>query len=162
VERWYRLVYNIIAALSLLPILALVVLLPDRLLYQIMFPWVVPTTVLQLLALAALAIGLMQTGVWTFLGLSQLVKPEVREASQLVTGACRWVRHPYTAGLLVIWLMPVMTANLLALFIGLTVYIVVGAYFEERKLTRVYGNAYLDYVTSTPMLIPKYRRKKAL
>ena len=159
--RWYRLVYNVIAGLSLLPILMLVGLLPDRQLYRITFPWVIATTTIQLLALAGLAIGLVQTGVWSFLGLSQLVRQEGSQTSQLVTGGLyRWVRHPlYTAGLLVVWLTPVMTANLLALFIGLTIYIVVGASYEECKLEREYGVAYLEYKASTPMLIPRYRRK---
>jgi hypothetical protein len=38
-DRWYRLAYNIFAALSLLPVLALIPALPDSLLYRIPFPW---------------------------------------------------------------------------------------------------------------------------
>jgi protein-S-isoprenylcysteine O-methyltransferase Ste14 len=65
------------------------------------------------------------------------------------------VRHPiYTAGLLFIWLMPVMTWNLLALNLGLSVYIVAGAIFEERKLLMEFGPGYAEYKRKTPMLIP--------
>jgi protein-S-isoprenylcysteine O-methyltransferase Ste14 len=66
------------------------------------------------------------------------------------------VRHPlYTAGLLFIWLIPVMTANLLALNIGLTMYLIIGALFEERKLVREFGEAYIQYRKNTPMLVPR-------
>lgn len=80
----------------------------------------------------------------------------------MVTGGLyRWVRHPlYTAGLVFIWLTPVMTVNLLVLNIGLTIYLVVGAIFEERKLVREFGAAYRDYQENVPMLIPGMIRRR--
>ena len=73
----------------------------------------------------------------------------------MLKGLYRWVRHPlYTAGLVFIWLTPVMTVNLLAMNLGLTIYIVLGAMFEERKLLHEFGQAYADYQRRTPMLIP--------
>ena len=38
-DRWFRLVYNALAALTLLPVLALPVLLPDEQLYAVPSPW---------------------------------------------------------------------------------------------------------------------------
>ena len=70
-------------------------------------------------------------------------------------GLYRWVRHPlYTCSLLLLWLVPTMTWNLLALAIGLTVYILMGIVFEERKLLREFGPAYAEYRRRTPGLIP--------
>ena len=154
--RGYRLAYNIFAVVTLLPVLALPALLSDRALYAIPAPWVYLTLALQGLAIAALAVGVMQTGAWSFLGLEQLFAPTPGGKPRLVVkGLYRWVRHPlYTAGLVFIWLVPVMSANLLALNIGLTLYLVVGAYFEERKLLREYGEAYAEYQRRTPMLVP--------
>jgi len=154
--RGYRLAYNIFAVVTLLPVLALPALLPDRSLYTIPSPWVYLTLALQGLALAALALGVLQTGAWSFLGLEQLFAPAPSEPPPLVVkGLYRWVRHPlYTAGLVFIWLVPVMSANPLALNIGLTLYLIIGAYFEERKLLREYGAAYADYQKRTPMLLP--------
>jgi methanethiol S-methyltransferase len=156
-DRAYRLLYNVIAVVSFLPVLALVGLLPDRTLYTIPLPWVLITSVGQLAAIAVLVLGLLQTDVWSFLGFRQLVQPETAgEPARLVLkGLYRWVRHPlYTAGLVFIWLTPVMTVNVLAMNIGLTIYIVVGALLEERKLLSEYGQAYTDYRRRTPMLIP--------
>jgi protein-S-isoprenylcysteine O-methyltransferase Ste14 len=75
----------------------------------------------------------------------------------MVTGGLyRWVRHPlYTAGLAFIWLTPIMTSNLLALNIGLTLYLILGAIYEERKLVREFGERYTRYQERVPMLIPR-------
>ncbi len=159
-ERGYRLAYNIFAVVSLLPVLALVALLPDSRLYFLPMPWSLFALALQGAALLALLVGLWQTGAWSFLGLEQLARPAGIDEPQLVIrGLYRWVRHPlYTAGLVFIWFTPLMTVNLLVLNLGLTVYIVIGAYFEERKLLRQFGPAYAEYQKSTPMLVPGFKR----
>ena len=155
-DRWYRLFYNLFGVVSLLPVLALPLLLPDTILYTISFPWVIFTTILQVVAILALAVGLVRTGVWSFLGFEQLIGKSGEKTNVIVVGGLyRWVRHPlYTAGLVLIWLVLKMTVNLLALNVGLTLYIVVGAYFEERKLLREFSMAYKEYCQRTPMLVP--------
>jgi protein-S-isoprenylcysteine O-methyltransferase Ste14 len=159
-ERAYRLVYNLFAALSLLPVLGLVGLLPDHTIYSIPFPWSLLTLAVQFLAVVMLGIGLLQTDLWSFLGARQLFQPTTGATPALVvSGLYRRMRHPlYTAGLLFIWLTPQMTGNLLALNLGLTIYIVIGAMFEERKLVRQFGQAYVEYQERTPMLIPRFGR----
>jgi methanethiol S-methyltransferase len=155
-ERWFRLAYNLIALVTLLPVLALPVLLIDQPLYRIPFPWILLTLTLQALAGVVLLVGIKQTGSSSFIGFRQLLVPEDTIPPRLVTdGLYRYVRHPlYSAGLVILWLTPVMTCNLLALDIGLTVYILIGAYFEERKLQREFGATYTEYKSRTPMLIP--------
>jgi protein-S-isoprenylcysteine O-methyltransferase Ste14 len=159
-DRWYRLAYNTFGILTLLPILALSAALPSERLYVIQTPWSYLTLAGQLLALLALGIGLLQTGIWSFLGFEQVLNPSHNEPAQMVTrGLYRWVRHPlYTAGLAFIWLTPIMTSNLLALNIGLTLYLVVGAIYEERKLVREFGDAYTRYQALIPMLIPRLNK----
>ena len=155
-ERWYRLAYNAIAVVSLVPVLALPALLPDRNLYAIPFPWALINLVIQGLAGLALVVGLWQTGLWTFLGIRQFLAPPQSASPKLVvSGLYRWVRHPlYTAGLALIWFVPVLTTNLLALFLGISIYLLVGALFEERRLLIEFGEAYAEYQKHTPMLIP--------
>ena len=158
-QRGYRLAYNLFAGVTLLPLLALPGLLPDRGLYRIPFPWLLLSIFFQVVAAAALGVGLLQTGLWSFLGIRQLLGSIENEPPVLVVhGLYRWVRHPlYTAGLVFIWLIPVMTVNLLAFNIGLSGYILVGAIFEERKLLKEYGTAYAEYRARTPMLVPGLR-----
>jgi protein-S-isoprenylcysteine O-methyltransferase Ste14 len=51
-------------------------------------------------------------------------------------------------------LTPSMTTNRLTLYICLTIYILLGIYFEERKLLHEFGPKYEEYRAKTPMLIP--------
>ena len=158
-DRWFRLAFNFIAVVTLLPILFLPILLIDKQIYSIRYPWVILTLTIQLMAVIVLFVGLRQTGISSFIGLRQMLLPEDTSPPRLVTnGLYRFVRHPlYTAGLVLIWLLPVLTWNLLALNLGLTAYILIGAYFEERKLLLTFGDYYAEYCHRTPMLIPGIR-----
>lgn len=162
VDRVYRLAYNVVAVLSLLPVLALPAVLPDQHLYTIPWPWTLLTLTIQALSLLALLVGVMQTGLWSFLGLEQLLSPAQSATSHLVVGGLyRWVRHPlYTAGMIFIWLTPLMTVNVLLLNLGLSAYLVIGAFFEERKLLREFGAAYRRYQQHTPMFLPRLKLKR--
>lgn len=157
--RLYRLVYNLVAVITLLPVLLLPVVLMDKEIYRIPYPWVFLTVLAQVLAVFLLVVGLLQTGLMNFIGVCQLLQREGEpEPKLVVTGLYRYIRHPlYTAGLVFIWLMPWMTWNLLALNIGITIYILIGAILEERKLLKEYGEVYSEYRKKTPMLIPGLR-----
>jgi methanethiol S-methyltransferase len=158
--NWYRFLYNLLSVATIFPLLALVALLPDVPLYTIPVPWLYFTSVIQLLAVAVLVIGVLQTDVWSFIGLRQIL--DAKSDEKIVTnGLYRYVRHPlYSAGLAFIWLMPAMTLNRFILYLCLTSYIFIGVYFEERKLVREFGQDYLEYRASTPMLIPLSFRSK--
>jgi protein-S-isoprenylcysteine O-methyltransferase Ste14 len=154
-DRYYRLSFNIFGTVSLVPVLVLTVLLPDRRLYAVPFPWSLSLLALQGLALFALAIGVMQTGASSFLGFQQLFVTQPVKRKLVTWGLYRWVRHPlYGAGIVFLWATPMMTNNLFFLFLGLTAYLVIGAMFEERKLLREYGAAYAHYREQTPMFVP--------
>ena len=158
-DRWFRFLYNVIAGLTLVPVFTLPVLFEDQRLYQIPWPLRGLTLLGQGVAVLALLVGIMQTGVWSFLGLRQLFYgPESHTQTLVIGGLYRFVRHPlYSAGLAFIWLMPSMTLNLLALNLGISVYIVIGAVLEERKLQTEFGEAYASYRRRTAMLIPFLR-----
>jgi protein-S-isoprenylcysteine O-methyltransferase Ste14 len=159
--RGYRLAYNLFAGLSGLPILVLFYLLPDQHLYQIPFPWSIFTTLGQLSGIFIIVIGILQTDPWHFVGLRQIFQPEKAQPSEMITtGLYSWVRHPlYTGGLLLIWSSPIMTVNLLTIFILLTIYLVVGARLEEKRLLHEFGDQYQSYQQRVPMLIPFPRRR---
>jgi protein-S-isoprenylcysteine O-methyltransferase Ste14 len=152
--RFYRLLYNLFAVISFVPSLYLMVTLPDKLLYQIPAPWSYLMLAGQVLSILLLLASAMQTDLLSFAGLRQLFEEE--KQGDLVTGGLyRSVRHPlYTFSLLVLWLSPSMSLNSLVVYASLTVYILIGIFFEERKLLREFGQDYADYKSSTPMLIP--------
>ncbi|MGD8406916.1 MAG: isoprenylcysteine carboxylmethyltransferase family protein [Anaerolineales bacterium] len=162
-RRFYRLFYNVFSVISFAPILWLMAVLPDQVLYRIPAPWVYLSIAGQMAAVVMLVVGVLQTDTLSFVGLRQLIEGEQRESKLVTRGLYRWVRHPlYTAGLLFIWLTPVMSQNSLVVTIAATIYIIVGAIFEERKLKHEFGQAYERYKAETPMLIPglKFGRNK--
>ncbi|MEN8173315.1 MAG: isoprenylcysteine carboxylmethyltransferase family protein, partial [Chloroflexota bacterium] len=156
--RGYRLFFNIFAGITLVPVLALPAILPDQHLYTIPLPWMILFLAGQGLAVIAEIIGVLQTGALEFLGLRQLITPPADNGELTIRGLYHWVRHPlYSAGLLFIWLTPLMTLNILALNIGLTLYIIIGTRFEERRLCVEFGDAYAAYQEEVPMLVPRIR-----
>jgi len=154
-DRVYRLGYNLFAVISFLPVLAVLAWRPGTLIYRLDLPWAAVAVAGQAAALALVTVGVLQTGVWSFLGLRQLTEAGEAPPRLIVTGLYRWVRHPlYTAGLLFLWCSPVMTSSLLALYLALTVYIIIGSRLEERRLLAEFGQAYGDYRAVVPALIP--------
>jgi protein-S-isoprenylcysteine O-methyltransferase Ste14 len=156
-DRFYRLAYNAFAVVSFVPVLALLAWLPGTRIYQLRLPWSALALTGQAAALMALTAGLLQADPWSFLGLRQVAEgPNAEPVHLMVTGLYRWVRHPlYTAGLLLIWLTPVMTTSILALNLALTLYIMVGSRLEERRLAAEFGQAYANYQAAVPGLIPR-------
>jgi protein-S-isoprenylcysteine O-methyltransferase Ste14 len=156
VQRYYRLVFNILGTVTLLPILWLAAVLPDRLVYVIPYPWRWLSYAGQVLGIWILWASLRQTGTMDFLGLRQIVQPEAKAPALTVGGMYARMRHPlYTGSMLALWLLPQITSNLLALNLGISLYFWIGAIFEERKLARQFGQAYKDYQARTPMFVPR-------
>jgi protein-S-isoprenylcysteine O-methyltransferase Ste14 len=152
--RYYRLAYNVIATLFLLPLLWATYALPGEPLWR----WSGSGAWLaNALAVAALA------GIWRasraydmaeFLGL-QAWRAQVGEDGALRLSALhRYVRHPwYSLGLLLIWTRD-MNAPFLVSALAVTLYLIVGARLEEKKLLARFGDVYRDYMQRVPGLIP--------
>ncbi|NMB53688.1 MAG: isoprenylcysteine carboxylmethyltransferase family protein [Leptolinea sp.] len=159
--KWYRLGYNVFAAISLLPVLALAITLPDTVLYTVSSPWNGLMILLQLAGAGISLFGARQTGLWHLAGLAQLRENGAPLAEhRLVTdGLYRYVRHPiYTGAILFLWAAPQMTWNGLALRLSLTLYFIIGGMVEEKRLVAEYGDAYRAYRLRTPMLIPGMKK----
>lgn len=158
-DRWYRLAYNVVASVLLLPFVPMFAWLPDQTLYELPVPWNWLALAGQLTAALGAIYGLWKTDIWHFLGLRQLIEPgaSTRGASPslIVTGMYAWVRHPiYFWGLLFLWLAPQMTMNQAMLSLIFSVYLYVGTFFEERRLVREFGDAYRYYQQRVPRLVP--------
>ena len=152
--RFYRLLYNVFSVISIAPIFYLMIILPDRGFYQVPAPWNYVMLVGSGFSVLFLFVAVLQTDVFSFVGLRQLFQEE--QSGKLVTGGFyRIVRHPlYTFGLLALWFSSSVSVNAFIVYLSLTIYILIGIYFEERKLLREFGQAYADYKSVTPMLIP--------
>ena len=71
----------------------------------------------------------------------------------------RYIRHPIMTGVFIgIWFTPVMTLGHLLLALGMSIYIVIGVYHEEKDLIRVFGERYLGYIRSTGRFFPRVKQ----
>ncbi len=161
-EGLYRGLYNLFSLATFLVVLyAIAVAIPDRLLYSVPMPWRLLNFAAQGIGVAGLAYSLFRTGVFEFLGLSQLVRfiqgephPE-QPAAFISTGTYGIVRHPlYFFSMLFLWANPDMTLQSLVLYVLITIYFVIGSLHEERRLTAEFGDAYLAYKERVPYMLP--------
>jgi protein-S-isoprenylcysteine O-methyltransferase Ste14 len=68
----------------------------------------------------------------------------------------RQVRHPMQAGTLVfLWAVPTLTVGHAMLAAGLSAYIAVGLWFEERDMARTFGARWRSYTARVPALWPR-------
>jgi protein-S-isoprenylcysteine O-methyltransferase Ste14 len=160
----YRLVFNLLAVLSLAPALVLVVVLPDREVYRFPEPLNYLALIIQTIAGLGVVYSIYQLDVWFFAGLRQLLDQgresiDSTSTAQLVTnGLHRYVRHPlYTTSIVFLWLSSPMTINRLTLIVCFTLYFYLGSIFEERKLVHEFGDAYRQYQRDVPRLIPRLK-----
>jgi len=160
----YRLFYNMIATLSLLPILTMVAIEPGDTIWQINAPLSYLLIAIQAIGLIGLTVSLLQIDGMRFLGLRQAAAwlsgdklPLLEEPLQR-GGVYALVRHPlYLFSLLFIWPNATMTVALLGFNIGITVYFVAGSLLEEQKLRQAFGDTYVQYQAEVPWLIPFLR-----
>jgi protein-S-isoprenylcysteine O-methyltransferase Ste14 len=158
----YRLLYNLFSVLTFLPVIVLAAsALPDDVVWALPSPYSWIFILIQVAGLAGLAVSLIQTGALHFAGLSQALdyltgRAEIDDEPSLVTsGMYAYVRHPlYFFSLVILWFAPVVTWQTLAFDLAATAYFWIGSVHEERKLVRMYGEAYENYRQRVPRLLP--------
>lgn len=156
--RYYRLGYNLIAGLSLIPVLAWQFGAPRQGLWE-GNEWisVIGWGVL-LLGIAIMLIVLRGYDLGEFSGLAYVQSADGEPETQLITkGLHRYVRHPLYLGILVLMIGFVgvnQTDLSLVLFGVMLAYLIIGSRLEEQKLLRLHGEAYRSYCKGRSRLIP--------
>jgi protein-S-isoprenylcysteine O-methyltransferase Ste14 len=153
--KYYRLVYNLIAVVLLIPILYFQItaeskrLMEDSIFNQIL------GGIMMSSGIFIMYISIRGYASREFLGLDF----DHKESMGLKTdGLSEFIRHPlYTGTLLFIWGVFgfFATETFLATAFFITLYVRIGIYFEEKKLVRVFGKQYEVYQKNVPMLIPR-------
>ena len=153
----YRLAYNALALLLLLPPVGLMLAWDGPLLWAWSGPLTWASHALALLALGLFAWSLGAYDNGEFSGLRQWRERtrtvEDQETLRL-TPLHRHVRHPwYFCALLLIWTRDMDAARLLSALLA-SAYFVVGSRLEEAKLVAYHGAAYAAYRARVPGLVP--------
>lgn len=155
--RYYRLMYNVLAFVLLVELLWYQRLLPKERLWPVEW-WIDGLAIVLFWGGVLIALkALRGYDLREFLGLSA---PDLSTTpNEFRTGGLlRYVRHPlYTGTILWAWGVFVGEASPQALIMAIciTVYIRIGIVYEERKLVREFGDAYVEYRRRVAMLFPK-------
>jgi protein-S-isoprenylcysteine O-methyltransferase Ste14 len=173
-ERWTRVIpaaaerstFLLATALALLPLLWLWQPMPALV-------WSVPTPAVRW-ALLAIAV----TG-WAYLLLSSFAINHfelfgLQQVYQALRGRpltqppfqVRWMyrfdRHPIMTGFLIgMWATPTMTVDHLLFAVGVSIYIWIGVFFEERSLRRQLGRPYEEYCERVRSIVPTFKGRRA-
>ena len=156
--RWYRLFFSLFAAATLIPLLYLFCRFPGEVLYIVPSPWRWLMVAGQVLAALALGKTVIEAGALRFIGIVPDDGDGEGADELIIEGVYCRVRNPlFLFALIFLWLIPIMTENLLVLYLLATVYFYLGSVHEERTLAGRFGDAYLDYQRQVPRIVPRLR-----
>jgi protein-S-isoprenylcysteine O-methyltransferase Ste14 len=157
--RFYRLFFNFFALLSL----AVVILYQHSVRTGPVFDWEGHLRAIQVvligLGLLLFVLGARKYDARRFLGLAQIrdgvsTKAMTQTGELDTSGILSVIRHPwYLALLLIIWARP-LDLSVIVLNAVFSIYLIVGAYLEEKKLVREFGEVYRNYQERVSMLLP--------
>lgn len=164
VDPWYPAIFSAVAVVTILPLAAMLILMlivdPGDVLYIIPTPWI------WFFFLAQLLVGLVSLKAFLdaphrFLIRAQLTGPHSSDAFPLgIKGIYCRIRDPFLlSGLLIIWLTPFMTVNLLLIYIITSAYLFLGSLHWESRLQAQFGEAYKAYQRKVPRMIPNRNKR---
>jgi protein-S-isoprenylcysteine O-methyltransferase Ste14 len=180
VEHFWRFIYNVLSYTALYSWIAVLHwgAHPDGNVWLADYPqalWRV-LLVIHLLSVILFYVSFIQSDYFEFLGLKQLWsgfrqllgvstsagQPDLFGSQRLeVRGIYGWIRHPMLiAGFLFLASSGPSRNNLVFLFMY-TSYMLIGGYFEERRLVRIFGEQYLRYRRDVGAFVPRVRRVRA-
>ncbi len=156
----YRLFYNAFAALHIGAVLWIGGwAFEDAPSFGYSTDFVTVQTVVSAIGLIVLVVALLEYDLGRFSGLAQIRAARagnpIDDDEALITGGLHaYVRHPLYAGAHLILWGGVGDELSLATAAWGSLYLVVGARFEERRLLALYGEAYAEYRRRVPALVP--------
>ena len=154
-KRYYRLAYTLIVTVLLGLLLVYQYSLDSLLLWNI--PLLKLPAILLMIVPGLLIMFISVKKYFLLLSGIRSVYQAIPPSELKIDGIHQYVRHPlYSGTILVVWgfffLFPFLN-NLIAVVL-LTLYVVVGIRFEEKKLLVEFGEKYEEYMDKVPALIP--------
>jgi methanethiol S-methyltransferase len=154
VDPWYPMFFSVLAFITISPLIAMLILFPSRVLYVVPSPWI------WLFFLAQLLVGIGSLKAFLdaphrFLIRAQLTRPHSPDRLPVgIKGIYCWIHDPFLlSGLLLIWLTPFMTENLLLVYFITTVYLFLGSLHWESRLLAQFGGSYVAYQNKVQRII---------
>jgi len=156
-DRWYIKFFRVLAAATLVPLVLMILLSPGKRLYTVSSPWRWLMVAGQILA-GYTTLRAFTDAPHRFSISQQLHKSEKSEPLQ-PRGIYCFVRDPFLlSGLVQIWLTPIMTVNLLLIYLLASAYLYLGSLHWAKRLRFQFGRDYENYSKKMPRVIPCGRR----
>jgi len=155
---FYRLCYNLISTVLLVPVYLFQKGIEPIVLFEA--PEVVGVVggIAMLVGIVIGALAFRYYSTKEFIGLDfNNESYSLQKGSLNVSGLNKFVRHPlYFATLAIVWgyFLVKPTLTILVIDIVISVYLVIGARLEEKKLIAEFGEQYLQYKKRVSMLVP--------
>ena len=156
--RFYRLLYNAIAVISLLPVLYVQFSTEKVSMWQVSDYQAVIGKFICVFGVIFIATALQGYDLGEFSGTD--FQKSNKENKLKTDGLLQYVRHPIYFGiLLLVWGLFISDASTRSLVgaVAVTIYLFVGIYFEEKKMVLIFGKQYQTYQSQVAMLIPFLR-----
>jgi methanethiol S-methyltransferase len=160
VDFWYPVLFSFVAVITIIPLVIMLIQSPGPVLYTIPYPWMWLFFLVQILMGIATLRAFLDAP-HRFLIRAQLAEHHSPDAFALgIKGIYCWVRDPFLlSGLILIWLTPFMTENLLMVYIIASVYLFLGSLHWESRLLVQFGEDYAAYQNLVPRIIPRRLKK---
>jgi methanethiol S-methyltransferase len=156
---YYRIFYNVMALVTLTPVLVYSFSIKG----PAVFRWEGPFRIVQGLLVGSAFLlfigGAKRYDLAQFLGIRQVLE---NSTCSVLTDDCHldtrgilgMVRHPwYAGGILIVWARNLDMAAILTSLV-ITVYFLIGAFLEEKKMLAEFGEEYIGYQQRVSMLFP--------
>ena len=158
---WYRLFFNLFSGITLLPVIYYHFTLPRQEIFAWHGFWRLPQGALLLYALVMFFQGKKIYDMPYFLGIRQIrayLHKEKEEKLPFQPEQRLIVRHPwYSAGIALAWGGGDISDITLVAKLIISLYFIIGAFLEERKMLAEIGEPYREFCRNTPMLFPLVR-----
>ena len=156
-ELSYRILFNIISTILLIPLVILLYYYPGEVLWQWTNWQAVLANLLAFIAMIGFYFSLSDYNMSEFLGINLSTQKIIKQPTQetfYLGNFHRYIRHPWYFFLLIIlWSRDMTTYQFLVASL-ITLYLIFGSYLEEKKLISYFGEVYRIYQTKVPGLIP--------
>lgn len=173
VRSWYRFLYIVVSVVTLAITVTLILSVPDAPVYNPPLLLVIAMRCVQLAAVIFASSAFKALDFMEFIGVSQALQAISGQKSdggmakdiegitqtQLVkTGVYGVVRHPlYSAGIIIMTFSPTFTRTWITVSVLADLYFIFGAFIEEKRYIRQFGEEYLLYMQEVPRLLPRIR-----
>lgn len=170
VRAYYRLGYTCFSFVAVFIAVYLIVLVPDVDVWRapVWLRWPMHAVQASALLFAMLSFRGFSSG--EFIGVSQALRYLLHKkvsgdaegltgAGIIKTGTYGLVRHPlYAAGVAIFSFEPNLTRSWLVVSVFSVLYFIYGAFMEERRLIKRFGQEYRQYMREVPMFVPRLKR----